>query len=224
MSDGRRLAVCLPQTDTVRREYARSLANMMLMLGNVPSGVENVFTLQASGSVLPSLRQKLAEGAISQGATHLLWIDSDHSFPRDTAHRLLAHGRPWVGINATTRNPPLRATALKRDGELLRTTRHSKGLEKVWRMGFGIALIESRVFEAMPKPWFMNEYMGEENGRSIIRGEDIYFGEKSKAAGFTPMVDHDLTKETAHIGSLAWDSAALEETLAAMEAHQTRAA
>jgi hypothetical protein len=205
----KRLAICLPQTDTVRREYARSLASMMLRLGNVDAGVRNVFTLQASGSILPSLRQQLAEGALFNGATHLLWIDSDHSFPDDTAHRLLAHDRPWVGINATTRNPPMRFTAAKKYGQLLETTQHSKGLERVWRMGFGVALIEARVFEAMPKPWFLIEYIEHENG-GVFRGEDSYFCEKAKAAGFHPMVDHDLTKETAHVGSVAWTTEVLE--------------
>jgi hypothetical protein len=215
------LAICLPQTDMVRREYARSLANMMLLLGNIDCGVRNVFTLQATGSVLPDLRQQLAQGALNHGATHTLWIDSDHSFPNDTAHRLLAHGRPWVGINATTRNPPIRATALKREGELLHTGEHSKGLERVWRMGFGIVLIEARVFEKMEKPWFLIEYITKD-GESVYRGEDVYFCEKAKAAGFHPMVDHDLTRETAHVGSVEWTSAALDELT--VDAQETRAA
>ena len=217
------LAVCLPQTETVRAEYARSLANMMLMLGNVSCGVERVDVIGGHGSCLPNVRQDIAERALMHEATHLLWIDSDHRFPNDTAHRLLARERPYVGINATTRCAPVRATALKSHGELLQTTRHSKGLERVWRMGFGIVMIEARVFEEMPKPWFMVEYI-EKDGEACFRGEDVYFCEKAKAAGFHPMVDHDLTKETAHIGSLAWDSAALEQTLEAMAAQETRAA
>jgi len=217
------LAICLPQTETVRAEYARSLANMMLRLGNVDCGVRQVDLIGGHGSVLPSVRHDIAERALEHGATHLLWIDSDHRFPNDTAHRLIARDRPWVGINATTRCAPVRSTALKNEGELLQTTRHSKGLERVWRMGFGIVLIEARVFEAIEKPWFLTEYI-EKNGEKCFRGEDIYFTEKAKAAGFHPMVDHDLTKETAHIGSLAWDSAALEETLNALEAQRERAA
>jgi hypothetical protein len=81
-------------------------------------------------------------------------------------------------------------------------------------MGFGIVLIEARVFEAMPKPWFLFEYVETDDGPTF-RGEDIYFCEKAKAAGFHPLVDHDLTKETAHVSSfpLTWESAvAIEET------------
>jgi hypothetical protein len=205
------LAVCLPQTETVRAEYALSLAAMMIRLGNEPCGVDQIATVAGNGSILPSIRQGIAERAIEEHkATHLLWIDADHSFPPDMAHRLIAHKRPWVGINATTRNSPIRSTAVSTKKQLVNTGPDSKGLEKVWRMGFGIVLIEARVFQDMKKPWFLVEYL-EVDGVDVFRGEDIYFCEKARAAGFAPMVDHDLTKETTHIGKVGWHSGMLDE-------------
>ena len=202
MSDGRRLAICLPQTETVRNEYARSLAEMAACTASVDVGLDDAFFISGGGSLLPAVRQMLAQKAIEdRRATHLLWIDSDHSFPADTAHRLLAHERPFVGINATTRTLPLRCTAAKGVKEVLETTSHSKGLEKVRRIGFGIVLIEARVFLAVPKPWFL---IGYDEDEGTYRGEDVYFCEKAREYGFTPMVDHDLTKETAHFGSVGW--------------------
>jgi hypothetical protein len=184
---------------------------MMLRLGNVPCGIDQISTVAGSGSVLPSVRQGIAERAIEfHKATHLLWIDSDHTFPIDTAHRLLSHKRPWVGINATTRTPPIRETAINSKLEVVRTGPHDKGLERVHRMGFGIVLIEARIFQEIEKPWFMIEYV-EGDGAPVFRGEDIYFSEKARTAGFAPMIDHDLTKETAHIGKVGWNSAALDE-------------
>jgi len=206
-----RLAICLPQTGTVRAEYTRSLALMTLRLGILNEGIDDVQILCCEGSILPKVRQVLAERAIEKhDATHLLWIDADHAFPSDTAHRLLSHGRPWVGINATTRAAPIKPTALKGPGQPLDTNRHSKGLERVWRMGFGIVMIEARVFQSMPKPWFLLEYF-EKDGEAGYLGEDIYFCEKAKDHGFLPMVDHDLTKETDHIGSMGFNTAILEE-------------
>jgi hypothetical protein len=204
MSDGRRLAICLPQTDLVRNEYARSLASMTAHLAGSDHGLEDAFFISGGGSLLPAVRQKIAQRAIEERrATHLLWIDADHSFPVDTANRLLAHERPIVGINATTRTLPLRCTASKTATEHVETTQHSKGLEKCRRVGFGIVLIEARVFQAIAKPWFMVEYLSETklpDGNGTWRGEDVYFCEQARKAGFTPMVDHDLTKETAHFG------------------------
>jgi hypothetical protein len=195
----------------VRAEYALSLAAMMIRLGNEPCGVDKIATVAGSGSILPSIRQGIAQRAIEEHkATHLLWIDADHSFPPDTAHRLIRHKRPWVGINATTRNSPIRATAINAKRQIVNTGPNSKGLEKVFRVGFGIALIEARVFQEMAKPWFLIEYV-EADGTHVFRGEDIYFCEKARAAGFAPMVDHDLTKETTHIGKVGWHSGLLDE-------------
>ena len=206
------LAVCLPQLEVVRSEYALSLAGMMLRLGNVPCGMDQVATVAGTGSVLPGVRQSIAERAIElYKATHLLWIDSDHTFPSDTAHRLIAHKRPWVGINATTRIPPIRETAIDSKMKVVRTGPHDKGIDRVHRMGFGIVLVEARVFETMEKPWFMNEWIVGANGKGRVRGEDIYFSEKARSAGFAPMVDHDLTKETTHIGKVGFSSAMLDE-------------
>ena len=206
-----RLAVCLPQTETVRSEYARSLALMMLRIGFENDGIDDVRIVYAAGSIVHGVRQMIAEIAIEKKeATHLLWIDADHSFPSDTAHQLLAHKRPYVGINATTRVAPVRATAVKKPGEPLKTTRHSKGLERVWRVGFGIVLVEARVFKAMPKPWFASEWVEKDSKWTLI-GEDVYFCEKAKSYGFCPMVDHDLTKETAHVGAVSFNTALLEE-------------
>jgi hypothetical protein len=76
-------------------------------------------------------------------------------------------------------------------------------------MGFGIVLIEARVFEAMEKPWFLVEWIDTDGGGFC--GEDTYFCERAKGAGFTPMVDHDLTKETTHIGPVGWSTDLLDE-------------
>jgi len=196
--------------DNVCAGFALSLANMMLRIGFDHEPFGDVGFARGNGSILPAVRQSIAEGAIEKRrATHLLWIDSDHEFPSDTAHRLLAHGRPLVGINATTRTPPIQGTAIRKGNERLVTDSRSKGLERVSRMGFGIALIEARVFLAMEKPWFAIDYVECKDGHTFS-GEDVYFCEKAKAAGFAPMIDHDLTKETKHIGAIGWASEAVE--------------
>ncbi len=207
LEDRNVLGVCLPMTDRVTAEFAISLAAMFMRLGTVPCGMDQVVWIRGGGTVLPSVRHGIAERAIQQRrATHLLWIDSDHRFPADTAHRLLAHHRPIVGINATTRTPPLRFTARTAKGEAMVTGPNDKGVERAWRIGFGIVLIEARVFLAMEKPWFLTEWVESDADKSVnsFRGEDVYFCEKAKAAGFQPMVDHDLTKETAHVGAVPW--------------------
>jgi hypothetical protein len=53
--------------------------------------------------------------------------------------------------------------------------------------------------------------MAKEDASNVYVGEDIYFCEKAKAWGFQPMVDHDLTKETKHYGSVGFQTDLLEE-------------
>ncbi len=208
-----RLAICLPHLENVKAKYAFSLASMILRLGSDPPGgdLTDVVTLSGSGSILPAVRQDIAERAIEKyKASHLLWIDSDHSFPPDTAHRLIAHDKAWVGINATTRAIPIQETAINLKMETVKTGPHEKGLERVRRMGFGIALIRADVFTAIKKPWFLTKYVKVDRQR-VYQGEDVYFCEKARKAGYHPFVDHDLTKETAHIGEVGFTSAMLDE-------------
>lgn len=198
-----RLVLCLPTIQQVSCYYSGSLASMMLRVGHDPMHFAEVSVVSKSSSMLPHLRCLIADEAIEHyGATHLLWIDSDHSFPPDTAHRLVAHRRPFVGINASTKTPPITPTARSKVDEFLYTSEQSRGLERAWSLGFGLVLIEARVFLAMPKPWFMLEVTPE--GKWI--GEDAYFCYKARAAGFQPMVDHDLTRETWHYGSVGFHS------------------
>src|SRR5947208_1793411 len=42
-------------------------------------------------------RNKLAQRAIDAGAEWLMFIDDDHTFPKDLLLRLLAHDKPVVG-------------------------------------------------------------------------------------------------------------------------------
>jgi hypothetical protein len=80
------------------------------------------------------------------------------------------------------------------------TEQDSSGLEEVEAMGFGCICVHREVFEAMPPPWFHIPW--NEQTMKYDCGEDVYFCRKAKENGFQVMLDHDLTKEVAHIGSM----------------------
>jgi hypothetical protein len=69
-------------------------------------------------------------------------------------------------------------------------------------MGFGLSLIEARVFRALQKPYFLNQYRND-----AYTTEDLPFYYQARAAGFTAYVDQDASKQVSHIGSLEyrWD-------------------
>ena len=141
----------------------------------------------------------MADDVLKAGATHILWLDADMCFPPDTLKRLLARKVPIVGANYRRRVPPHQFTAATGHRKNLReveTTEQSTGLESVNRLGFGVTLIESRVFQKITKPWFQFTYEQGQHG-----GEDEFFCRKANRAGFQPHVDHDLSKQVRHIGT-----------------------
>jgi len=145
--------------------------------------------------MLPYSRSFVMDKAIKGGATHILTLDTDMTYPGDVAHRLVAHGRPFVAANATTRRLPAKWVAKDKAGEPLSSS-GKKGLEKASVVGLAVALIETRVYRSMAPPRFNFEYT--EKGWI---GEDVWFCRRAIDAGFQPMIDHDLSHEIGHVGT-----------------------
>ena len=68
-------------------------------------------------------------------------------------------------------------------------------------VGFGCVLMKAEVPLALKGPCFEN-YFDVLNDRWV--GEDVDFCNKVKDAGFNIYVDHDLSKEVAHVGKFAY--------------------
>ena len=62
-------------------------------------------------SVLPQNRLNLVKAAQDLEATHLLFLDSDQTFPPDLIHRLAAHHKLVVAANCVTQTIPASPTA-----------------------------------------------------------------------------------------------------------------
>jgi hypothetical protein len=153
-------------------------------------------------------RQHLALRALDADATHVLWIDSDMTFPADAAVRLLAHNLPMVGINYCSRTIPPRFVSIKsvKKGErCVSMPGVSTGLEEVESIGFGMVLMKISVIEEALKGdgiAFNNVWLG--NGDHM--GEDVYFCQKVRKAHVRIFVDHDLSHECAHIGNFDYQT------------------
>lgn len=144
------------------------------------------------------------------GADHLLWIDGDQVFPANSLDRLLSVGQPFVGCNYARRVEPVAPTALKArtesGDELLWTTLEDAKagvVEEVIGIGFGLCLISRAVFEAAEKPWFA--MVTDRNGD--IHGEDHFFCDRARRAGFKIFVDHALSWQIGHVGDKVYTSA-----------------
>lgn len=191
--------IATPAQDTVLATYTRSVVQCVAY--SIGQGLRVGFHL-AQYSILPLSRQMLVQVAIESGATHVLFIDSDMEFPADLAVRLVRHRQPIVAVNCMARRSPYYLTARDEAGREVPTNTESSGLEKVARVGTGIMLIHTDVVRAIPMPWFQTEWIPE---KAVFRGEDFYFCDKARAAGFDLYIDHDLSKQVSHVGTFQFN-------------------
>lgn len=233
-----KVAICLPTHDMVPAGFMYDLANMAAFSGMtlIADDVADMSLMMMQGTIIQASREKLAQDALIADCTHLLWLDTDMRFPKDTLIRLLNRNKPIVGINYSKRKAPPDYTAFSsidynpetgRWGTKLPTRPDDYGLQEAAAIGFGVTLIQSRVFwdiadeEAGPgKPFFDFTHIGK---GADWKGEDVYFCEKAKAAGYTTYVDADLSKRCAHVGQFEYrlDHVHAVEEAQAMDPHRT---
>lgn len=136
-----------------------------------------------------------------QPATHILWIDSDQSFPNNGASRLLSHNLPIVGCNYSTRIPPYRVA-----GRLMDDDAWAKGgLQPAKILPGGFCLVSMEVYERISAPWYTEHF----EEASICEGnpfghvlDDDNFCRKARECGYTPMCDCDYSRFIGHQGSV----------------------
>lgn len=205
-----KLFIAVPSTQTWEADFGMDLVFLMNYLtshAEVDKGEVVGFRLHNKrGSILANMREWLVQEAIEGGATHLLFIDSDQTFPRDLFHRLYNRHKNVVAVNVTTKMLPPSTTARQKGGDAgipVYTGEHDTELLKVWRVGTGIMLLDLNLFkrEGMEGPWF-NQRWNKENNAYV--GEDWAFCEKLEQSGINIYVDQDVSREIGHIGKLTY--------------------
>lgn len=196
-----RLAIGGPTRDLVPASFAVDVAQLYATTRD--AGPWRTVTLGfVAATYIHAGREWFLESTLQQGATHLLWLDTDMTFPPETAIRLAWHDRPIVACNYTTRDGSGDFTAMRKEAGATLPTRietraDSTGLEAVDAVGMGVMLMRLDVVASLAKPWFVHGL--NDNGRQDI-GEDIMFCRALRAAGHTIYIDHDLSKEIGHVG------------------------
>lgn len=200
-----RLAVCFPTGDRVHTRFAMSLANLSVMMAQkrvASYARQQLVYVNVQVSNLHQARQLLIERALVEArATHILFVDGDQTFPPDTIHRLAAHGKMVVAANIVQRKIPMVPCAVGFDGKRLWTRPDSTGLEKVFMVGTGVMLLNTKIFKSLSAPFFLQPFT-EELG---FVGEDTYFCEQLRKAQIPIWIDHDLSKEVGHLGEFEYN-------------------
>jgi hypothetical protein len=196
-----RLAIAVPALTNVPAVFANDLA---LMYATTCASVLQVTLAMMVGTFVHQAREKLLHDVTELwGATHILWLDTDMTFPPDTALRLLeivtardVDKLPVevVAANYVSRTERPRPTAM-RDGRCV-SSQAATGLESVDHVGMGVFLMDTSIVHALPRPrfWYSTE----------TETEDVYFCRLLKAAGHDIWIDHDLSKEVGHVGQYTY--------------------
>lgn len=190
-----RLVIGGPTLATVPASFAVDLAQLCATTAG--SGVWSSLTLGYIGATYVHVgREAFLEGALERQASHVLWLDSDMSFPPETAIRLARHNRPIVAANCVMKHPTQIFTAV-RDGQRIATRDDSSGLETVDWVGLAVVLMRTDVLADLPRPWFRHEF-DPVTGEDV--GEDVLFCRALRAAGYAIEIDHDVSKDIGHVG------------------------
>jgi hypothetical protein len=181
------IAVCTPARETVHATFAYDLAQLLRHVGD-----RAVFAI-AQGSILPNLRAKLVEAALSAPAvTHVLFLDSDMRFAPDLLDKLLVVDVPIISAQAVTKDGNRTPTAWL-SGHPLRPDH--EGVVRVDRVGLAATLIQRGVFEGTPQPWFAFTW---DKKAGKMAGEDVWFCDRAAEHGFAARVHCDV--EVGHSG------------------------
>jgi hypothetical protein len=198
-----RLAIGGPTRDQVPAAFAVDVAQLYAYTRERGPWGPNVTVGFIASTYIHVGREFFLEASLKQGATHVLWLDTDMSVPRETAVLLSLHDQPIVACNYVVRQASGLFTAF-RDEQRIPTHADSTGLEAVEYCGMGVMLMRTDVASNLMRPWFRHGI--NEHGGDI--GEDVGFCRALTAAGHLIYIDHDLSKEIGHIGQYTYRTVA----------------
>lgn len=194
-TENTRIAICVPVRDVVTAKFSYSLAMLTKKCGETSQKVTLHYNM---GSEVTMQRQQLVEEALQTNCTHILWLDSDMTFPTHTLQALLSHDKDIIACNYSTRVPPHRPVAFKSENDLDARISNGTGIQKIFAVGMGCMLVKRKVYEEMKKPFFSITW--NDNYTNLV-GEDIYFCTKAKEHGYEVWLDNDLSNSITHIGT-----------------------
>lgn len=202
------IAVIVPSGTTWHAEFAVSLIGLIgYFLNNKIQGYNkhNIRVVNIKSSLLPKSRLDGLKAAKAINATHLLYLDSDHSFPPYLLNRLLKWGKDIMAINCVTKSIPSTTTARFFNPDdpqgipVYSDERLAGTIDKVWRVGTGVMVLSRKAYMQIPHAAFTVKYMPEAD---TYQGEDWTMCEALEKAGVPIYIDHGMSRQVGHVGNL----------------------
>jgi len=179
----------------VHSQFAFSLVNAIQYTES--HGIPTALVMDA-GTVLSNQRQTLLNIALDDHqAEHIMWLDSDMTFPKDVIIQLLMHRKDAVCATYSKRTPPFHPTAFYSIDPVIPVDTTKTGLDIVRYSGMGCMLIKAAVIDSMPSPHFPLTWHAPS---STWQGEDMGFCDLLDHNDIKLFCDLDLSLEIGHIG------------------------
>lgn len=197
-----RLRICVPSNRDQSPLFTASLVALVqnhCINGVMGAKLEDLrVAIKYGVSNIADARNDFVGEAISQGFTHVLFLDDDMTFPFDLVSALNRWGKPVITTNYCKKDPGrLIYTAIGVDKKVV-DSKGKTGLCQVLRAGTGTMLIELSAISGIPAPWFAN--VRDSNDNKVIT-DDYYFCDLLTKHGIPIYIDHKLSHFIGHIGA-----------------------
>jgi hypothetical protein len=188
------VVVCVPTNGLVHALFSYCLINAIRY--TELHGVPVVLEMDA-GTVLSNQRQVLSDSALALQADHIMWLDSDMTFPEDVIIRLLEHNKNVVCATYSKRVEPFHPTAFYNIDPVEPVDTEGNGLVAIKYSGMGCMLVKSSVVDNMPSPHYPLKWHAPS---STWHGEDMGFCDLLADNNIKIFCDLDLSREIGHLG------------------------
>lgn len=203
-----KVLICVPHNyPFIEKEFFVSLMRMQRMFYEwvIEERREDELSLILQGGYnLDKMRNDLVHIAIENKQTHLLFIDSDQVFPRNTIVRLIKGFEAQPKADAITAivhrkdEPylPCIYTGPKKNGKFGSVSSwNTNSYLNIGACGMGCVMIKADVFKRLKYPYFKFPSLDK---KDEILGEDLYFWHKVSKLKPRPMLIADPSLKVAH--------------------------
>lgn len=196
-----KVAIGIPSGDMIHADFSMSLIN--LCLHSLARGIQCAI-INPRFSLVEIARNELVQDAFNVGADYLLTLDSDMTFPAETLVRLLSHKKAVVCTDAKRRREPFTSVLTGMDGKPLDFSKPIPANDPLVEVRGGsnaVCLVKMDTFKKMKAPYYLVTY-NEKSDKFL--GEDYFFSNKLRQAGFRIYCDSYLSQYIGHNGTKAF--------------------
>lgn len=191
-----RLVIGIAHGGNVLIECLRGLLKACDELGYIPPFID------MGGCYVHKNRNFIAHQAKLLGAEYLFFLDTDVELPADAIVRLLKTAvrddLDVIGGTYVLRMPPHTIVGERWDGE---RTVPADGLVRMRILPTGCMLINMRVFDDLPEPWFRTPIYTRPDGVEDEMGEDVDFCQRIIERKRQIWCDMSLSRRIGHVAA-----------------------